>query len=162
MNHAFTLEVSGIDTGRENYEDALYEAGCDDALIAVVNNTMFLDFHRDGLSFEDAVKSACITRRRACRGQGSQGRTDPGLARLTDTMARLIEDLIQVVEYLDRLPKPVCRVFGRLDGGAAAIVTVALSRLADGNTSNLAAIREGAAAVKIDRGPGYRIYFRVG
>jgi hypothetical protein len=58
MNYAFTLEVSGIDTGRENYEDALYEAGCDDALIAVVNGMMFLDFHRDGLSFEDAVNSA--------------------------------------------------------------------------------------------------------
>jgi len=58
MNFAFTLEVSGIDTGRENYEDGLYEAGCDDALIAVVNGSLFLDFHRDGLSFQDAVKSA--------------------------------------------------------------------------------------------------------
>jgi hypothetical protein len=29
-------------------EDALYEAGCDDALIAVVNGRMFLDFHRHG------------------------------------------------------------------------------------------------------------------
>src|SRR5438045_6016804 len=27
MNYLFTLEVSGIDTARENYEDALYEAG---------------------------------------------------------------------------------------------------------------------------------------
>ena len=58
MNYVFTLEVSGIDTGRENYEDALYEAGCDDALIAVVDGRMCLDFHRDGMSFEDAVKSA--------------------------------------------------------------------------------------------------------
>lgn len=58
MNYAFTLEVSGIDTGKENYEDALFEAGCDDALVAVVNGTLFLDFDRDGLSFEDAVKSA--------------------------------------------------------------------------------------------------------
>jgi hypothetical protein len=58
MNYSFTLEVSGIDTGRENYEDALYEAGCDDALIAVVNGSMFLDFHRDGSSFESAVESA--------------------------------------------------------------------------------------------------------
>ena len=58
MNYAFTLEVSGIDTGRENYEDALYEAGCDDALLAVVNGTLFLDFQRRGSSFEDAVKSA--------------------------------------------------------------------------------------------------------
>jgi hypothetical protein len=58
MNYAFTLEVSGIDTGRDNYEDALFEAGCDDALIAVIDGTLFLDFHRAGSSFEDAVKSA--------------------------------------------------------------------------------------------------------
>ena len=58
MNYAFTLEVSGIDTERENYEDALYEAGCDDALIAVVNGTMFLDFRRDASSFEDTINSA--------------------------------------------------------------------------------------------------------
>jgi len=58
INCAFTLEISGIDTERENCEDALYEAGCDDALIAVVNGTVFLDFHRDASSLEDAVKSA--------------------------------------------------------------------------------------------------------
>jgi hypothetical protein len=56
MNYAFTLEVSGIDIGRENYEDALFEAGCDDALIAVVNGTLLLDFHRDGVSFESAAR----------------------------------------------------------------------------------------------------------
>ncbi len=58
MSYSFTLEVSGIDTRRENYEDALFEAGCDDALIAVVDGTLFLDFHRDRSSFEEAVKSA--------------------------------------------------------------------------------------------------------
>ena len=58
MNYAFTIEVSGIDIGRENYEDALFEAGCDDALVAVVNGTLFLDFDRDGPSFEGAVKTA--------------------------------------------------------------------------------------------------------
>ncbi|MBV8088012.1 MAG: hypothetical protein JO139_00275 [Alphaproteobacteria bacterium] len=58
MSYAFTLEVSGIDTDGDDYEDALYKAGCDDALIAVVNGTLFLDFHRDGSSFETAVESA--------------------------------------------------------------------------------------------------------
>ena len=58
MSYRFTLEVSGIDTRRKNYEDALFEAGCDDALIAVVDDTLVLDFHRDGSSFEEAVKSA--------------------------------------------------------------------------------------------------------
>ena len=57
MIHVFTLEVAGIDIGA-NYEDRLYEAGCSDALPAVVNGTLFLDFDRDAQSFSDAVKSA--------------------------------------------------------------------------------------------------------
>ncbi|MDI1363385.1 MAG: type II toxin-antitoxin system RelE/ParE family toxin [bacterium] len=49
--------------------------------------------------------------------------------------------------------------FDGLDSSAAAIVTVALTRLADGNTSRVESIGEGAAEIRIDRGPGYRIYF---
>lgn len=49
--------------------------------------------------------------------------------------------------------------FSDLDGEAAAIVTVALTRLADGNTSRVQPIGNGAAELKINRGPGYRIYF---
>ncbi|HVC57205.1 MAG TPA: hypothetical protein VND95_14705 [Stellaceae bacterium] len=57
MTHAFTLRVSGIDiTG--NYEDRLYEAGCDDALVAVVGGKLRLDFDREGASFEAAVNAA--------------------------------------------------------------------------------------------------------
>jgi putative addiction module killer protein len=36
---------------------------------------------------------------------------------------------------------------------------VAVERLADGNTSHIKSIGEGAAEVRVDRGPGYRIYF---
>jgi putative addiction module killer protein len=49
--------------------------------------------------------------------------------------------------------------FDGLDPQAAAIVTVAIGRLGDGNTSNVKPIGEGAAELRIDRGPGYRIYF---
>jgi putative addiction module killer protein len=38
-------------------------------------------------------------------------------------------------------------------------VTVAIERLAEGNVSNVKSIGEGAAELKIDRGPGYRVYF---
>jgi hypothetical protein len=58
MNHVFTLEVSGIDPTRDGYEDALFDAGCDDALIAVIDDTLYLDFDRDAPSFEAAVESA--------------------------------------------------------------------------------------------------------
>lgn len=57
MNHAFTLRISGIDiTG--NYEDRLYEAGCNDALVAVVGGKLRLDFDREAASFEAAVNAA--------------------------------------------------------------------------------------------------------
>jgi hypothetical protein len=58
MNHMFTLEVEGIDTTRGSYEDALYDAGCRDALIAVIDGKVFLDFDREGPSFQQAVISA--------------------------------------------------------------------------------------------------------
>jgi putative addiction module killer protein len=68
--------------------------------------------------------------------------------------------MIEVVEYVDGSGRSPFRAwFDGLDARAAAIVTTALSRLADGNTSNVAPIGSGAAEVKIDRGPGYRIYF---
>ncbi|HVM79912.1 MAG TPA: hypothetical protein VMU06_12900 [Stellaceae bacterium] len=59
MTHfSFTLEVSGIDVSGDRYEDALFRAGCDDALVAVVNGKLFLDFDREAVSYERAVTSA--------------------------------------------------------------------------------------------------------
>lgn len=58
MSHMFTLQVAGIDTTQANYEDAIYDAGCDDALIAVIDGEVFMDFDREGLSFQQAVISA--------------------------------------------------------------------------------------------------------
>jgi hypothetical protein len=86
MNYAFTLEVSGIDTGREDYDDALYEAGCDDALIAVVNGKMFLDFPQRRLVVP-GCRQICIPRRRACGGQGRESRAGYRIARLADLAA---------------------------------------------------------------------------
>ena len=56
-------------------------------------------------------------------------------------------------------PQPVPGLFFSLDPQAATIVTVAIERLADGNTSRVKPIGEGAAKIRIDRGPGYRDYF---
>lgn len=57
MTHAFTLLVSGIEPAGD-YEDRLYEAGCKDALVAVVGGKLYLDFDRDAASFDAAVQSA--------------------------------------------------------------------------------------------------------
>jgi putative addiction module killer protein len=68
--------------------------------------------------------------------------------------------MIRIEEYLsENGESPFRQWFDDLDPQAAAIVTVAIGRLGDGNTSNVKSIGEGAAELRIDRGPGYRIYF---
>jgi putative addiction module killer protein len=67
--------------------------------------------------------------------------------------------MIRIEEYLSEGSSPFQKWFDGLDVQAAAGVTVAIERLADGNTSNVKPIGEGAAELKINRGPGYRVYF---
>ena len=67
--------------------------------------------------------------------------------------------MIRIEEYVSDGKSPFRRWFDDLDARAAAIVTVAVERLAEGNTSNVKSIGEGAAELKINRGPGYRVYF---
>jgi putative addiction module killer protein len=48
--------------------------------------------------------------------------------------------------------------FDALATQEAAFVTVALARIEAGNTSNVKGLKGGIFEVKIDRGPGYRLY----
>ena len=67
--------------------------------------------------------------------------------------------MIRIEEYVSEGSSPFRRWFDDLDTQAAASVTVAIERLAEGNTSNVKSIGEGAAELKINRGPGYRVCF---
>lgn len=49
--------------------------------------------------------------------------------------------------------------FESLDPIAAAKVTIALTRIEQGNLSNVKGVGAGVFEYKIDFGPGYRIYF---
>ncbi len=67
---------------------------------------------------------------------------------------------IRVVEYLDLQGKsPFARWFEGLNAEAAAKVTTALYRLAQGNFSSVKGLGSGVFEYRIDFGPGYRIYF---
>ena len=57
-HYSFLVDVSGIDTENDSYEDTLYEAGCCDALIVVVDGHLRLDFDRSAHSYGLAVESA--------------------------------------------------------------------------------------------------------
>lgn len=65
-----------------------------------------------------------------------------------------------VLEYLDQGGhSPYADWFDRLNAQAAARVVVAVTRLTQGNFSNVKAVGGGVMEYKIDFGPGYRIYF---
>lgn len=56
--YEFTLVLKNINDTTPNLEDSLYEAGCDDALINFREGTVYLDFHRQSISFKEAVIKA--------------------------------------------------------------------------------------------------------
>ena len=63
-------------------------------------------------------------------------------------------------EYLDDAgASPFARWFIALSASPAAKVTTALYRLEQGNTSNVKPVGGGVAELRIDFGPGHRVYF---
>lgn len=66
---------------------------------------------------------------------------------------------MQVLEYLEPSGRSsFAHWFDRLDGQAAAKVTIALTRMRNGNLSNAKGVGGGVLEYRIDFGPGYRIY----
>jgi len=67
---------------------------------------------------------------------------------------------VRIVEYLTAAgASPYARWFDRLNAEAAAKVTTALYRLAQGNFSRVEGVGSGVFEYRIDFGPDYRIYF---
>lgn len=68
--------------------------------------------------------------------------------------------MIELYEYEDARGRvPFADWFTELDAIAAAKVTTALTRLGQGNTSQVKGVGAGVFELKIDFGPGYRVYF---
>jgi putative addiction module killer protein len=66
----------------------------------------------------------------------------------------------EVIEYTNDAAKNLFREwFFSLDAKAAAKVTTAITRLENGNTSNVKSVGGGVYEYKINFGPGYRVYF---
>jgi putative addiction module killer protein len=67
---------------------------------------------------------------------------------------------IEIREFLDQSgASPFAGWFAGLNAVAAARVTIALTRLGLGNFSNVEGVGGGVYELKIDFGPGYRVYF---
>ena len=54
----FTIVASGLDLDADDFEDRFFEAGCDDATIAVTRGAVTLQFARESNSLAAAIDSA--------------------------------------------------------------------------------------------------------
>jgi hypothetical protein len=57
-SHPFTLVLESPQELTSEFEDAVFEAGCDDAALRRRGPTLYLEFHREAPSFREAVLSA--------------------------------------------------------------------------------------------------------
>jgi len=68
--------------------------------------------------------------------------------------------MIDIRTYIDDAGRcPFTAWFEDLNATAAAKVTVAITRIGQGNFSNVKGVGSGVFEYKLDFGPGYRIYF---
>jgi hypothetical protein len=54
----FTLILSGISELTDEVENAVYEAGCDDATLSICDGVVYLDFTRESSSLKEAITTA--------------------------------------------------------------------------------------------------------
>lgn len=67
---------------------------------------------------------------------------------------------VRILEYNDTNGRsPYKAWFDGLNAHAAAKVTVAVTRMGQGNLSNAKSVGGGVQELRIDFGPGYRVYF---
>jgi hypothetical protein len=61
----FSIVLSGVDKLTPELEDALFEAGCDDATVSEVNRSILVEFSRRADSLREAILSAIADVRKA-------------------------------------------------------------------------------------------------
>lgn len=116
QEHDFTLLIDGANTITQEIEDALFNAGCDDATISVRFGRIFLTFSRTAPSLRQAIVSAV----RAVNGCG-QGLTvlrvdvcnlvtQADIARKIGRTRQLIHQYMTGVRGPGGFPPPACNI----------------------------------------------------
>jgi hypothetical protein len=116
QTHSFTLVLSGISDPDARIEDALYEAGCDDALLAFRNEVAYLEFDREADTFEAAIVSA-VRDAESAAGQITVSSVEPSdlvtaseIARRLDCTREYVRLLVQGKRGEGGFPAPLSGV----------------------------------------------------
>jgi hypothetical protein len=114
--HDFVLVLSGISTLTSDVEDALFEAGCDDATLSVRSGRVYLTFSRLGASIKDAILTAIQNVRDANIGADVLRVDYCNLVTQADIARRLGRSRQLVHQYINGsrgpggFPAPVCEI----------------------------------------------------
>lgn len=114
--HEFTLVLKDAVDLTEDVENALFEAGCDDATLSVRSGRLFLTFARVAESMKDAVLSAINDVREADIGTDVLRVDDCNLVTQADIARKIGRSRQQVHQYVTgtrgpgRFPAPVCEI----------------------------------------------------
>jgi hypothetical protein len=117
--HRFTLVLSGKTELSQRLQDAIYRAGCDDALLGERDGILFLDFDRAAASFRAAVLSAIADVQSANAGV-DVARVEPDdlvtaaeIARRTGRSRESIRQLATGARGPGRFPAPFANLTAR-------------------------------------------------
>lgn len=112
--HDFVLILSGVAELTTEVENALFEAGCDDATLSVQYGRLCLEFSRTAPSLMDAVLSAIRDVRRAgqdvLRVDECDLVTQADIARRTDRSRQVISQYVAGVRGPGGFPPPACHI----------------------------------------------------
>lgn len=116
QEHDFTLILEGAHSISQELEDAIFNAGCDDATISVRSGRLFITFSREAPTLREAIVSAI----RAVRGCGQGLRvlrvdvcnlvTQADIARKIGRSRQLIHQYITGVRGPGGFPPPACDI----------------------------------------------------
>jgi hypothetical protein len=112
-NYNFTIIAAGVDHEAEDFEDRLFDAGCDDATISVQKGAIVLEFSRASRNFTHALVSAVKDVQRA--GARVDHIEPDYLVSLSDIAKRADVSRASISLYAkgergDAFPAPVARV----------------------------------------------------
>lgn len=111
--YEFTIIASGLDPEAADFADRFFNAGCDDATIALVKGAIILEFEREARNFSHALVSAM---RDVVRAGATIEHIEPDyLVNLSDIAERLRVSKASVSLYAkgeraSNFPAPVARV----------------------------------------------------
>ena len=116
QEHDFTLLVDGATTVTREIEDAIFNAGCDDATIGVRFGRLYLTFSRESTSIREAIVSAIL----AINGCGAGLRvfrvdvcnlvTQADIARKIGRSRQLIHQYMNGIRGPGGFPPPACDI----------------------------------------------------